>query len=69
VTVKSKLQNLLSAANTVTGEADETLTDAVQTLVDGYGQGGESVVVEKDVNFIDYDGTINEGGSPWLFLL
>lgn len=38
--IKSKLQSLLTAANTKTGESDATLTDAVQTLVDGYGQGG-----------------------------
>ena len=40
--LKSKLQSLLTAANNTTGESDATLTDAVQTLVDGYGQGGGS---------------------------
>lgn len=39
--IKSKLQSLLTAANAKTGESDATLTDAIQTLVDGYGQGGE----------------------------
>ena len=38
--VYGKIQNLITAANTVTGESDTTLTDAVQTLIDGYGQGG-----------------------------
>lgn len=38
--VYGKIQNLITAANTVTGESDTTLTDAMQTLVDGYGQGG-----------------------------
>ena len=40
MSLKSKIQALISAANAKTGESDTTLTDAVQTLVDGYGQGG-----------------------------
>lgn len=40
MSILSKLQSLLSAANTATGESDTTLTDAMQTLIDGYGQGG-----------------------------
>lgn len=40
MTIKEKIQSLLTAANTKTGETDTTLTDAVQTLIDGYGQGG-----------------------------
>lgn len=40
MSIKSKIQALIAAANAKTGESDATLTDAVQTLVDGYGQGG-----------------------------
>lgn len=40
MTIKQKIQSLIAAANAKTGESDTTLTDAVQTLVDGYGQGG-----------------------------
>ena len=40
MSIYSKLSALLTAANTKTGESDTTLTDAVQTLIDGYGQGG-----------------------------
>lgn len=40
MTVYGKLQALLTAANTKTGESDTDLTAAVQTLIDGYGQGG-----------------------------
>lgn len=40
MSIRSKIQSLISAANSKTGESDTTLTDAVQTLVDGYGQGG-----------------------------
>lgn len=42
MSVKSKIQSLIAAANAKTGESDATLTDAVQTLCDGYGQGGGS---------------------------
>ena len=38
--IKPKLQSLLASANDVTGEERTNLTDAVQDLVDGYGQGG-----------------------------
>lgn len=40
MSIRSKIQALITAANTKTGESDTTLTDAVQTLLDGYGQGG-----------------------------
>lgn len=40
MSILSKIQSLITAANNTTGESDTTLTDAVQTLVDGYGQGG-----------------------------
>lgn len=39
--VKAKLQALISAANTKTSKNDTNLTDAVNTLMAGYGQGGE----------------------------
>ena len=38
--VKSKLQSLITASNAKTGKNDTTLTDAVKTLLEGYGQGG-----------------------------
>ena len=46
-TVYGKLNNLLTAANAKTGESDTTLTDAVQTLIDGYGQGGGGYTVDE----------------------
>lgn len=39
MSLKSKIQALITAANAKTGETDATLTDAVQSLVDGYGGG------------------------------
>lgn len=46
MSIYSKLSSLLTAANNKTGESDTTLTDAVQTLIDGYGQGGGGVPIE-----------------------
>ena len=43
MTVKQKIQSLLTAANDTTGESDTNLTDAVSALIDGYGQGGISL--------------------------
>lgn len=50
MSILSKLQALLTAANTTTGESDTTLTDAMQTLIDGYGQGGGT-----PASLIDYE--------------
>lgn len=38
--VKEKLQSLITASNAKTGKSDANLTDAVKTLLEGYGQGG-----------------------------
>lgn len=46
MTVTQKLQALLDASNAKTGESDTTLTDAVQTLIDGFGQGGGGLPAE-----------------------
>lgn len=48
MSIRSKIQSLITAANAKTGESDTTLTDAVQTLVDGYGQGGGGKVLLAD---------------------
>ena len=39
MSLKSKIQSLLAAANETTGESDTNLTDAMQNLIDGYGGG------------------------------
>lgn len=36
---KNKIQNLILSINTKTGQSDETLTDAIQTLIDNSGGG------------------------------
>lgn len=37
MSLKSKIQNIIASVNAKTGESDTTLTDAVKTLIDGYG--------------------------------
>lgn len=77
MSIYSKLSALLTAANTKTGESDTTLTDAVQTLIDGYGQGGggstgvltfdftKSLIAEEDENavFVIGDTSISRDSS------
>lgn len=58
MSIYSKIQSLLTAANATTGESDTTLTDAVQTLVDGYGQGGGGYT-DDDLALRNYTGSIN----------
>lgn len=41
MSISSKIQSLITAANSVTGESRTDLTACVQDLKDGYGQGGE----------------------------
>lgn len=40
MSISSKIQSLITAANSVTGESRTDLTACVQDLKDGYGQGG-----------------------------
>ena len=51
---------LTTYANETTGASDATLSDAVATLVEGYGQGGGEVEEAeiKIVNFLDYDARV-----------
>ena len=52
--IKPKLQSLLASANDVTGEERTNLTDAMQDLVDGYGQGGASSLIIPFSTLPDY---------------
>lgn len=61
--VYGKIQNLITAANTVTGESDTTLTDAMQTLVDGYGQGGGGWTTDGIAAGTEPNGAIVYNGS------
>ena len=41
----SNINALTEFANSITGESDTNLRDAVHTLVEGYGQGGSGLVL------------------------
>lgn len=60
MSIKTKIQTLIAAANAKTGASDTTLTDAVQTLVDGYGQGGGEITDGIVVKARDADGWATE---------
>lgn len=38
--VKIKIQDLIDSANATTAKDDDNLTDCVNSLIEGYGQGG-----------------------------
>lgn len=62
-TVKAQIQSLIDLANETTGNSDTNLTDGVNALVSGYGQGGSGGSLEGlengyDVMFYDEN---NEG--------
>lgn len=63
MSIRSKIQALITAANTVTGESDTTLTDAVQTLIDGYGQGGEEITLPAEYQRVEYISKANNVGA------
>lgn len=48
--VKAKIQGLIDKANATTGKSDTDLTSGVNSLVEGYGTGGEPAE--------EYDGTV-----------
>lgn len=47
--IKDRLDALLTYANGVTGESDTSIGDAIQTLADGYGQGGSSLPIQLEL--------------------
>ena len=64
-TVKAQIQSLIDLANATTRNADTTLTDGVNALVSGFGQGSsnplEHIIVLSDLQIGEYD--IVEGES------
>lgn len=63
MSIRSKIQSLITAANATTGESDTTLTDAVQTLIDGYGQGGEQITLPAEYQRVEYISKTNSSGA------
>lgn len=51
MSLASKIQSLLTAANRKTGGTAENLTEAVQELCDGYGQGSSETPTINDAPF------------------
>ena len=69
MSVKSKIQALITAANAKTGKSDTDLTTAVQSLIDGYGVAVEQIsftIQQHDGAEITYRGpfTVNSG-TTW----
>jgi hypothetical protein len=63
-----KINALTAYANEITGESDTTLSEAVHTLADGYGQGGGDTIwpaiVDRTVTEInDEDGLCEKVGA------
>ena len=56
MSISSKIESLITAANSVTGESRTDLTSAVQDLKDGYGGGGLPSEYEA-VEYIESTGT------------
>ena len=55
-TVKTQIQSLINLANTTTGNTDTNLTDGVNALVSGFGQGGSGGdTIENGVTVCVYD--------------
>lgn len=57
MSISSKIQSLITAANSVTGESRTDLTSAVQDLKDGYGGGGGLPAEYQEVEYIESSGT------------
>ena len=56
-TVKAQIQTLIDLANTTTSRQDTNLTDGVNALVEGFGQGGsDGIEGGYDVTFYDEQG-------------
>lgn len=52
MSITSKIQSLITAANSVTGESRTDLTSAVQDLKDGYG--GGTIILPPEYQKVDY---------------
>lgn len=75
--VKQKIQGLISNANNTTGNTDATLTNAVASLIAGFGTGGGEglkydmgeFVLDADVKILDLSLPHNLGEIPEFILV
>ena len=68
MSVETKIRSLISASNAKTGGADATLTDALKTLIDGYGIPDHTVedsLVTRTITEYSNDRVTNVG--PYAF--
>lgn len=64
MSVETKIRSLISASNAKTGGADATLTDALKTLIDGYGSPDHTVedsLVTRTITEYSNDRVTNVG--------
>lgn len=52
---KRRIETLISAANEVTGNSDTDLTSAVNSLIDGFGMGGNGLTYDMGEFVVDSD--------------
>lgn len=66
MSVSQKIEDLITAANAVTGESRTDLTACIQDLKDGYGGGGGLPAEYQEVEYIESTGTqyIDTGYIP-----
>lgn len=50
-TLKTQIQSLIDNANATTGNSDTNLTDGVNALIEGYGQGGPELPNAEEASF------------------
>lgn len=62
--ISSRLAALLAYANETTGAGDTTMGDAIKTLCDGYGQGGELIFYESIIGHKTNKPYIDTGFIP-----
>lgn len=69
--IVAQLQNLIRVGNTTTGKEDQNLTTVVDSLVEGYGKGGDGPVVtptteEKTVTPTKSTQVVEPTGADYL---
>ena len=65
--VKAQIQTLIDLANTTTGNSDTNLTDGVNALVEGFGQGGSGgVAVSFKTDTVKAIGSLKRSGDSTM---
>ena len=70
MSVETKIRSLISASNAKTGGADATLTDALKTLIDGYGSPDHTVedsIVTRTITEYSNDRVTTIGATAFQY--